>query len=247
MRLLLSSLIALCLTAWAAPVFQDTSLELSARDLWPRAPPPPHEQIITLTMDGKTFKMRKNPTQGTGGVVYQVLDGPYKGGYAKTRFPAQEVEATSAVGALWKYGMDDQHRAWIIVKPSPGKRIEQTSAYTHVRHNPKQCWALMDRVTNVATDAIMDTYKHTHWLHQDLHFSNILFNDQASRAYLIDWGRASQPPRASRKAVEEEVACFVMAYGRGLCGEQPAPVRRRQCVGASASARQMYRYPLVRG
>ncbi|KAH9916690.1 uncharacterized protein B0H18DRAFT_1215006 [Fomitopsis serialis] len=103
MRLLLSSLIALCITAWAAPVLQGTS-ELAVRDFWPRAP---HD--IDLTLDGQKYKVRKNELQGVHGVVYQVVEGKFKGGYAKTKISDDEIHATSDVGALWKFGFDEHH------------------------------------------------------------------------------------------------------------------------------------------
>jgi len=232
MRLLqLSSLFALCVTAWAAPaaVFQGTSSELSVRDLWPRA----GHDLQELKLNGKKYRLLKNPAQGVHGVVYRVIGGPYNGGYAKTRISEQEIHATSAVGALWMSGRDKHRNEWIIVKPSPGKLLKQTSAYAHVRHNPQQCWALLEHAIDVATDEILDTYHRTHWLHQDPTLSNVRFNDQASRAYLIDWGCASQPSHVRREDVKAQVEFEVVHTGRLLCGPRPASMRPPAAHAAS--------------
>ena len=39
------------------------------------------------------------------------------------------------------------------MKPSPGKYLKLTSAYRHVRHNPEQCWALLEHAEALAAKA----------------------------------------------------------------------------------------------
>ncbi|KAH9923289.1 uncharacterized protein B0H18DRAFT_955970 [Fomitopsis serialis] len=225
MRLLISSLIALCVTAWAAPVVQGTSFELPlVRDLSRASSHGPPSHDLTLWVDKKNlkFKVRKNEEQGEHGVVYKVVAGKYKGGYAKALISEQEIQATAAVGALWLKGSDHHNDKWIIVKPSPGKRFNQTSAYAHVRHNPQQCWELLEHAIDVATNTILHTYRNTHWLHQHPTLSNVLFNDQASRAYLIDWGCASKPPHVHIPDVRAHGAYTMSQSGHSLCGARPA-------------------------
>ncbi|KAH9928636.1 uncharacterized protein B0H18DRAFT_953879 [Fomitopsis serialis] len=180
----------------------------------------PGHDVIDLTLNGKKYKIAKNPVQGIHGVVYRVIGGRYDGGYAKTKISEQEIRATAAVGALWKVGRDEHREKWIIVKPSPGKYLKLTSAYRHVRHNPEQCWALLEHAVEAATNAILDSYHRTHWLHEDPILANLFFNDQVSQAYLIDWGCASQPSSVRREDVKALVAYEVMRPH--VCGPRPA-------------------------
>ncbi|KAH9838502.1 uncharacterized protein C8Q71DRAFT_533280 [Rhodofomes roseus] len=213
MRILLFSFLASCLAVWAAPDMQSSPSEVFVRSLRRRAS---GEHVLTL--EGEKLKVRLNDRQGVHGSVYKVVGGDYKGAYAKTWITDQEAEATGAAGELLKSGTDRYGQKWIVVKASPGMQLDQTSAFRRVRHDPQQCWALLNHAIDIAARKILDTYTRTHWLHQDPTVANVLFDDHVSQAYLIDWGCASKPPSVVRAYI-----AYAISHS-GLCGAPPAMV-----------------------
>ncbi|TFY64824.1 hypothetical protein EVJ58_g2361 [Rhodofomes roseus] len=196
MRLLTFPLVVSCLAllTGAAPVAWDTSSDLSVRDLWPRAPAPGYA-VLELELDGQRFKVQKNGDQGIHGVVYRVVEGEYKGAFAKAMVEEDEIKATHAVGAMYMWGLDPHHQRWMLVKPAPGMRLDKTAAYRRVQHSPQHCWALVNHAIDLATASILSTYESSHYLHQDPVLGNVLFDDNVSRAHLIDWGCATTDSR----------------------------------------------------
>ncbi|KAH9838049.1 uncharacterized protein C8Q71DRAFT_575715 [Rhodofomes roseus] len=193
--------------AWAAPIvvlFDPrhgySPVSLPVRNLQVRAG---DEAILKLGREN--IPVRPNERQGAHGAVYRVVDGRYKGAYAKALVSEHEIRATEAVGALLTHGLDNYKQSWVIIRPSPGKRLDQTSAFSHVHSDAKKCNEFLDHAAGVAAKHIMQTYQSKHWLHQDPSIDNILFDDSVTQAHLIDWGCASQTTRTDERSVQGHV------------------------------------------
>ncbi|KZT71198.1 hypothetical protein DAEQUDRAFT_736992 [Daedalea quercina L-15889] len=175
-----------------------------------------------LKLNGQKILVQPNSAQGAHGVVYRVVDGHYAGAFAKALVSEQEIAATKAAGALLVDGSDDHKQRWAVIRASPGKRLDQTSAYHRVHADRTQCNALLDHAADVATREIMAVHSRTRWLHQDPSIDNILFDDGVAHAYLIDWGCTSQPSRVDERQVRAHVRSALAQSG--ICPKGPRDV-----------------------
>lgn len=130
---------------------------------------------------------------------------------------------------MYMWGLDPYNQKWMLVKPAPGKRLDQTAAYRHVQHSPQHCWALVNHAMDLATASILSTYQHSHWLHQDPVLGNVFFDDNVSRASLIDWGCAAQP----RHAVSM-LSCFAAGNRSLMDNRQRSTYRTPQTSSLSS-------------
>ncbi|KZT70695.1 hypothetical protein DAEQUDRAFT_183699 [Daedalea quercina L-15889] len=206
--LLLSSIafvVSVLTVAWAAPVIVPQSAELLSPRAGLLSPRAGGGETYITTIDGQKLKVKKNGDQGIHGVVYQVLDGPWKGAFAKAKVADQEIQATHDVGALLGHGRDAHGQRWAIIRPSPGKRLDRTDAFKRVQHNPNACWSLLNHAIELTSNKIMSEYHRTHWLHEDPVLSNVLFDDRVTQAYLIDWGYATRPASVPLAKIRAEV------------------------------------------
>ncbi|KZT70694.1 hypothetical protein DAEQUDRAFT_756286 [Daedalea quercina L-15889] len=205
--------------AWAAPTIQIRSDGL----VYARGNQQNRDSDHVLTLNGQRFKVRKNDDQGVHAVVYKVVEGQWKGAYAKALVDSSEITATHAVGALYTSGTDAYGQHWAIIKPSKGIRLDRTKAFKQVQHNQQQCFALLNHAIELATSKIAAEYSRTHWLHEDPVLTNVLFDDRVTQAFLIDWGCASQPPAVPLDIKARVTNAF---WGSNICGPPLAAVHR---------------------
>ncbi|KAH9830192.1 uncharacterized protein C8Q71DRAFT_381736 [Rhodofomes roseus] len=126
---------------------------------------------------------------------------------------------------MYMWGLDPHHQRWMLVKPAPGTRLDKTAAYRRVQHSPQHCWALVNHAIDLATASILSTYESSHYLHQDPVLGNVLFDDNVSRAHLIDWGCATTDSRQATPADVKGLVSHFFQNSRGvqLCGGGPPP------------------------
>jgi len=182
---------------------------------------------VSVKLGTQEFHLQKHHAQGeSGSEVYTVASGPHAGAFAKKKVTEQEVEATKAVGDEIASGNDQSGTRWLVIKKSPGVEIEHTSKYTHAKSDPVKCKEVVAGAIHLAVEKIAEDAKDHHWLHDDPHTSNVLFNDQITQAYLIDWGKAKHANSANKATIQHNLEQQFSHLCRAAAPPPPPPKKK---------------------
>jgi Ser/Thr protein kinase RdoA (MazF antagonist) len=80
----------------------------------------------------------------------------------------------------------------MIVKASPGKQLTKTTAFHTAGTDKAALRVVVEKAIKAGLHALNDLYKKTRLNHNDVSLDNVLFDDNVSQAYLIDFGEASE-------------------------------------------------------
>ena len=79
---------------------------------------------------------------------------------------------------------------WLITKQVEGKQLSKTQAFAATIGNNAQCFAIVKKAVGLAVAAVTDFHTKTGFNHVDFHPGNLLFDENVTKAGLIDFGSA---------------------------------------------------------
>ena len=81
---------------------------------------------------------------------------------------------------------------WLITKQVEGKQLSKTQAFQATIGKSAECTAIIKKAVGLAVTAVTDLHTKTGFNHVDFHPGNILFDENVTKASLIDFGSAKQ-------------------------------------------------------
>jgi len=148
--------------------------------------------------------LKKFASQGGRGITYTVVDGTSKGAFAKTNFNGKsEVDNTREAGELIASGRDESKcndilAEWMVVKASPGKKLQDTAAFKAAASKKEECTVVVNNAVKFGGQALITFHRKTGLNHNDISLDNVRFNDEVSKAFLIDFGESTKGPTYRR-------------------------------------------------
>jgi len=202
-------------------------LEKRAPGTFTKSSAPP---TITIKLGDKEFKLTKFNQQGDSGATYTV-DG--QAAFAKTPFSGdltQEATLTQKVGLLIATGRDENcdnaiQAEWLVTKKVDGKRLSETRAFLTAKTEAAAgklagCTTIVAKAVDLTIAAVNEFHTKTGFNHNDFHPGNVFFDENVTKANLIDFGRAIEGPLPSPATLKAVVTGF-FGPQKVLCLPEP--------------------------
>ena len=107
------------------------------------------------------------------------------------------IESVAQAGQLVASGRDENEcneiqAEWLITKKSPGKPLKDTEKFKADAKDKDKCLEVVANAKTTAKAALKKFHDETGFNHGDINAGNILFNDEVTEAFLIDFGQAKK-------------------------------------------------------
>ena len=104
-----------------------------------------------------------------------------------------------------------------------GKQLSETTAFQATIGKSAECTAIVKKAVALAVAAVTDFHKKTGFDHVDSHPGNILFDDNVTKANLIDFGLAFKGDLVSSFKVASPLGLQSLIH---ICSVNPSPPQR---------------------